>query len=119
MDYQPDLNQNRYEDKRSSGLATASIVMGIIAIATSCCIYSAIVAGALSIIFALLSRGGELTMDSKGKIGLTLGIIGLVLTIIVYVAVFTYMIQYYGSFDKMLDYSNKFSQQYMQTYQYK
>ena len=117
MDYQPDLNQNRYEDKRSPALATASIVMGIIALATSCCIYSAIVTGALSIIFALLSRGGEMTLDSKGKIGLTLGIIGLVLTIIVYAIMFAYMIHYYGSFDNMLDYSNKFSQQYMQYYQ--
>lgn len=119
MDYQPDLNQNRYEDKRSSGLATASIVMGVIALATSCCIYSAIVAGALSIIFALLSRGGEMTMDSKGKLGLALGIIGLVLTIIIYTMAFAYMIHYYGSFDKMLEYSNKISQQYMQTYPYK
>lgn len=114
MDYQPDMNQNRYEDKRSSGLATASIVMGIIALATSCCIYSAIVAGALAIIFALLSKGGEMTMDGKGKAGLILGIAGLVLTIIIYAIAFTWMIHNYGSIDKFLDYYSQISQQSMQ-----
>jgi hypothetical protein len=119
MDYQPDMNHNRYEDKHSSGLATASVVMGTIALATCCCIYSAIVAGALSIIFALLSKGGEMKMDSKGKIGLILGIAGLVITIIIYAVAFTLTIQHYGSFDKFLDYCNQISQQSMQYSQYK
>jgi uncharacterized membrane protein YqhA len=119
MDYQPDMNQNRYEDKHSSGLATASIVMGTIAIATSCCIYSAIVASALSIIFALLSKGGEMTLDGKGKAGLILGIVGLVLTIIIAVVLIAWTIHYYGSFDKLLDYYNKLSQESMQYSQYK
>ena len=59
MDYQPE-NQTQtthtyYGEKRSQGMAIAAIVMGIISIATSCCIYAAIVTGALAIIFALLS----------------------------------------------------------------
>lgn len=116
MDYQPDFNQNRYEDKHSSGLATASVVMGILSVATFCCIYSSIVAGALAIIFSLLSKGGETTLDSKGKIGLILGIIGLVTTIVLYIFIFASMLQYYGSFENMLNYSNQITEQYMQTY---
>ena len=118
MDYQPNYQpQVNYEDKRSSGFATASIVLGIVAIATSCCIYSALICGALSIIFALLSKGGEMTMSSNAKIGLTLGIIGLAATIILYTVVIIVVISNSGGIDAfMLEY-NKAMEQYMQYYQ--
>ena len=48
-----------YEDKRSNGFATAALVLGIVGIATGCCVYTGIICGALAIIFALLSRGGS------------------------------------------------------------
>ena len=82
MDYQnnPDSHQpgqelfSPYKNKRSAGFATASLVLGILSLVTCCCIYSALPFGALAIIFALLSRGGEMTMDSRGMTGLGLGI---------------------------------------------
>ncbi|MCI5492938.1 MAG: hypothetical protein MR425_02275 [Lachnospiraceae bacterium] len=121
MDYQPE-NQTQtthtyYGEKRSQGMAIAAIVMGIISIATSCCIYAAIVTGALAIIFALLSRGGEMKMDTKGKTGLILGILGLVITIALYGFTFVYMIHSLGSLDKLMEYSNQITEQYMQYYQ--
>ncbi len=136
MDYQPDSYQqhsendpstpdysefrqepSNYEDRHSSEFATASIVMGIIAIATFCCIYSAIICGALAIIFALLSKGGEMTMDHRGRTGLILGIIGLVVTIVVYAVVLINTISDYGSIQNFLDYYRQFSEQYMSYYQ--
>ncbi len=124
MDYQNDSQLDRqemppnppYQDKRSHGLATASLVMGILSLATCCCIYSAVVFGALSIIFALLSKGGEVTMDGMGKTGLILGISGLAITIVLYIIMFLYAINFYGGFDEMMRYSNELAEQYMKYY---
>ena len=77
--YQPNPNysynmnqapQRNYMDKRSTGLATASIALGIVSIVTFCCLYAALPCGALAIILGLLSRGGEMTFSTTGKIGL-------------------------------------------------
>ena len=45
-----------YENRRSPGMATASLVLGILSLATSFCLYFALPCGALGIILALLSR---------------------------------------------------------------
>ena len=98
--YQPNPNysynmnqapQRNYMDKRSTGLATASIALGIVSIVTFCCLYAALPCGALAIILGLLSRGGEMTFSTTGKIGIVLGIIGLVLTIALYAFVIVMM----------------------------
>jgi hypothetical protein len=89
-------------DRRSPSMETASLVLGIVAISTCSCIYISIVCGALAIIFALLSRGGETTMGSKAKIGLGLGIAGLVFTLVFYTAAFAFAYNYYGGLDGLL-----------------
>ncbi len=122
MDYQnnPDSQQpgqelfSPYKNKRSAGFATASLVLGILSLVTCCCIYSALPFGALAIIFALLSRGGEMTMDSRGMTGLGLGIAGLVLTIVIFIIMFIYTVSFYGSFDAFMQYTNELAEQYMQ-----
>ena len=106
MDYQFYQQNNYYQppvpDKRSRAMETAAMVLGIISLSTCSCIYASVVCGALAIIFALLSRGGEYTMSSKAKIGLVLGIAGLVATILVYAATFASMIHEYGSIEGYL-----------------
>ena len=84
MDFEQNIDSMKTPDqnKRSDSMALASLILGIIAIVTSGCIYLAIVCGALGIILALLSRGGEMTFTSKGIAGLTLSSIGLALTIL-------------------------------------
>lgn len=100
---QNEENSNHYfENKRSQSFETAALFLGGIAIATSCCIYSAIFCGALSIMFALLSRGGEMTLSYRGKTGLWLGIIGIVVTVIFYAYSFYSAIHYYGGIDEMM-----------------
>jgi len=71
-----------YEDKSSGAMAVASLVLGILSIITCCCIYSALILGSLAIIFALLSRGGEMKMTSMSTVGMILGIIGIVFGIL-------------------------------------
>lgn len=109
MDFQqePYSNIPPYHSKRSAGMATASLILGIIAIVTSGCIYLSLVCGSLGIILALLSRGGEMTLDSQAKVGLILSTLGLVFTIVLYTTIIIAALRYYGGFDGLLQESLK------------
>ena len=98
-----------YDSRRSGSFATAALVLGIVGTATGCCIYTGLICGALAILFALLSRGGEMTLDSRAKAGLTLGIIAVSVAILFYVLMIAYAVFYYGIeyFDFMLDELNQ------------
>lgn len=99
MDYQP---TSSYDDKHSSGFAIASLILGIIAIVTCCCLYTALPCGALAIIFALLSRGGEMSFSTNAKIGLILGSIGLLLVFAIYIFAIVFALISAGSLDQFL-----------------
>ncbi len=116
-DTPPPNSGNIVPDKRSKAFSTASLVMGILSFVCSCCIYAALPFGALAVIFALLSRGGEMRLDSMGKAGLGLGIGGIVVTILMFVCMFIYTANFYGGIDELLQYSNELAEQYMQYYQ--
>lgn len=87
--------------RRSKRLENAAFFCGIIAIVTPCIVYPSLICGALSIVFALLSRGGEQTMTPRAKIGLSLGAIGLciVLFMLLWTLIVAYV--YYGGFWEM------------------
>lgn len=102
-------NYSIYEDKRSNGMTLAALVLGIIAIATGCCVYTSIICGALAIMLALLSRGGEMTMASRAKVGMILGIIGIVLGILMLVAAVALAIVQFGGFE---NYMNSYMEYY-------
>ncbi len=107
-----------YEDKRSNGFATAALVLGIVGIATGCCVYTGIICGALAIIFALLSRGGEMTMTTKAKLGLIFGIIGIVFGVTMLIASFVIVISQFGSFENYMNYYYELMNMDMSTYPY-
>lgn len=94
MDYE---SNKSYLEMRSAGMSVASLVMGILGLVMSCCVYPAIIFGSLAIIFALLSRGGEMHTNSYAKAGLVLGIIGIIrgFLILMY-SFFTLMVQFGG-----------------------
>jgi len=71
-----------FQDKRSRQMETAALILGMVSIATIITIVPALICGSLAIILGLLSKGGELTVDSRGKTAIILGIIGLVLALI-------------------------------------
>ena len=73
--------------RRSNGLATASLVLGIFSLMSSTILYVAVPCGALAILFALLSRGNG-KMHGKCKAAIALGIAGGVSSIIMTVGAF-------------------------------
>lgn len=95
--------QNNFspQSRRSQTMEIASIVLGIIAVATCCCFYISLFCGALSIMFALLSRGGEMKLSQRALIGLILGIIGLALTVIFYAFAFFVLLLQCGSWENL------------------
>lgn len=101
MDYGPNKS---YIEMRSAGMSVASLVMGILGLAMGCCVYPPVIFGSLAILFALLSRGGELHMNSYGKAGLVLGIISIICGILIFTySVFTLMAEF-GGLDGYLQY---------------
>ena len=93
MDFQPEMPQPAApcQNKRSESMATASFILGLIALLTCGCIYSALVCGALGMILALLSRGGEMKLNIYGKTGLILSSVGLILSIAFYAVMLVYL----------------------------
>ncbi len=101
MDYEPNKS---YIEMRSAGMSVASLVLGIIGLSMGCCVYPPIIFGSLAIIFALLSRGGEMHMNSYAKAGLALGIIGIAFgTLFLIYSFFTLMAEF-GGIDGYLHY---------------
>lgn len=96
--------------QRSESMAMASLILGLTALLSSGCIYFATVCGSLGIILALLSKGGCLSMNAKGKIGLILSSAGLILTLLIYIGALIFLLNYYGGFDNLM-------QQYQNLYQ--
>lgn len=82
-------NDNSYQnntDKRSAGLATAALVLGIVSLVTIFSIVTPYVCGSLAIILGLLSKGGETTVDGRGKAGIITGTIALcIITLILFI----------------------------------
>ena len=98
-------NYNLYHDKRSQSFATAGFVLGLIAALTPYFVFTSLICGPLAIIFGLLSKGGEMTMDTKGKVAVILGIIGLVLTVLIMlVASRVVILDEFGGFENFLKY---------------
>lgn len=94
--YSPQTNRN------SERMAIASITLGMTALLCCTCLYLSIPFGALAIIMATLSRGGQMRYSGKAQMGIILGASALVLTIVLYGASFAIAIAQYGSIDGIL-----------------
>ena len=69
---------SRQNGQPANGLATASLVMGILAVVMTCCCYGGLIFGGLGVLFALLSKGnGPMSGRARAGLGLSLG--GLIL----------------------------------------
>ena len=81
--YEYDQNQDypSYTPPEHSGMATASMILGILGIIGSMCCYFALPMSAIGILLALLSRGNNKHLSSRAKNGLWLSIASLVLTV--------------------------------------
>lgn len=97
MDYQYTRN-----DRHSQRMETLSLIMGVIALVTMCTVYPTLICGSLGIVFALLSRGGEFSMQSRAKVGLALSVValGIIIAMIVYTLVVAQI--YFGGIENMM-----------------
>lgn len=101
MDYE---SNKSYLEMRSAGMSVASLVLGILGLVMSCCVYPAIIFGSLAIIFALLSRGGEMHTNSYARAGLILGIIAIACGILFLLYSFFTIIAQFGGMEGYLNY---------------
>ena len=88
--------------QRGNAMETAAMVLGASSIIMCNCLYLAIPFGGLAILFALLSRGGRMSMTARARNGLILGIIGIIVTIAFYAYAFYIAIQDAGSLEALL-----------------
>lgn len=97
MDYQYTRN-----DRHSQRMETLSLIMGVIALVTMCTVYPTLICGSLGIVFALLSRGGEFSMQSRAKVGLALSAValGIIIAMVVYTLVVAQV--YFGGIENMM-----------------
>lgn len=65
-----------------NGLASASLILGIISICLSCCFYLSVPLAALSILFALLSKGDNPKMEGRASTGIILSVIAIAACIV-------------------------------------
>ena len=86
----------------SDRMEIAAMTLGIISIVSCTCLYLAIPCGALAIILASLSRGGQMRYGAKAQVGLILGILGIVLTAVIYISAFAFTLHEYGSLEGIL-----------------
>lgn len=104
-----DYNRYNYNDprnfnnKRSQEMETASLVLGIIAIASFTCLNVSIICGSLSMLFALLSKGGASSMSSRAMFCFVLGLVSVLVTICFYTVSIVYMLHEYGSLSGILN----------------
>lgn len=79
-------NNNFYSNNQPNGMATAALVLGILAIVSFCCIYGSYIFGGIAITLGLLSRGKEKKLSNNALIGVILSIVGMVISTIIIVA---------------------------------
>lgn len=92
-----------FNNKRSQEMETASLVLGIIAIASCTCLNVSIICGSLSMLFALLSKGGASSMSSRAMFCFVLGLVSVLVTICFYTVSIVYMLHEYGSLSGILN----------------
>ena len=83
-------NNNANSNRPSgAGMATASMVLGILSLATLLCIYPAFILGGLGIALALLSRGKEKKLLSQAKTAIIFSCIGITSTLVMIIVSIT------------------------------
>ena len=105
MDFQSDDNFNgqyRPPVRPQDAMLTASVVLSVIAIATTCCIYASVICGSLGIILALLSRGQKKQLSSQGRLSVMMGTAAILISVLATVMMFVVTIREYGSLENFL-----------------
>ena len=73
--------------KKSSGLAVASLVLGILSILMAATLLIPLICGPLAILFGILSRKGDDKLSGLATAGIICGVVGLVLGLLFLIAI--------------------------------
>ena len=65
-------------------------------------IYTAYIFGGLAILFALLSRGAQMQFSPRAKKSIIMGVCGIILATVIFVAFFLYLLEEFGSIEGIL-----------------
>ena len=112
MDYQPYEQSHPSSDYpsqpprngiRSSLMARAALICGILSIVSCMVFYISIPLGAIAILLGLLSKGGANSVSSKAFGGMVCGISGIILTVFLYLISFTILMRSYGGFTRFYE----------------
>ena len=80
----------------------ASWAFAVAALFSCMFFYISYICGALAIVFALLSRGGQMTFSRKSKAALFLGVFAIIFTTAITIGAVYFTIQEYGSLEAVL-----------------
>lgn len=83
-------------------METASMTLALIALVSCLFPYISLPCGALSIILATLSRGGQMQYGTKALAGIIIGTVALSATILLYTTTFIFIFAEYGSIEAFL-----------------
>ena len=97
--------------------ATFSWMFAAAAVFTGLFFYASYILGALAIVFALLSRGGQMNFSKKAKLGLSLGIFAIIFSTILTIGGLYIAIEEFGSIENMLrEYCNMYNLDFEELY---
>lgn len=110
--------QFQFQSAKSANIfETASLALSIGAIIFCTSFYLAYILGALAIVFALLSRGEQMKMGSKARLGFILGIAAIILTTVVTVGAFYTALVEFGSIEGLIrEYCNMYGLDFEELY---
>lgn len=94
---------NTYYSNKQNTMVTASLVLGILAVISICCVYGSYIFGGIAITLALLSRGKNTKLSTNAFISIILSVIGMIISTIIIVVIMYTAISSYGSFDNFID----------------
>ena len=102
QNYNPYGNPQNNTRPRPNYMETFAFTLALFSIVTCTCCYLSLPMGAVAIVLALLSRGGQMKLRSKAKLAIAVGIIGLALTIGMYALCFYVAFTNLEMFEEMM-----------------
>ena len=87
---------------RGNPMEALALFLGFSSLILCSCLYLSIPMGAMAILFALLSRGGSMSLSVKARNAILLGIVGIVITVAFYSVSIYIALQEAGSLENLL-----------------
>ena len=88
--------------KKTNYFEIFAFTFAVASIISCTVIYTAYLFGGLAILFALLSRGAQKKLSPKAKKSTLIGVGGIILSTIIFVASFLFLLKEYGSIEGIL-----------------